>query len=382
MLEMQRQYKYVDRPKQQDYRHDPYGLPNMRWNDALKAEMKAYRDWRTKPYDPTRAKRLQQRPITFKKSLPEFENYFGYLVNIHDPRIEAAKLHLILVADPDLVRDYCFWHMETRTGSPSRYMQKTLGDFYRIARYYLKNVPQENWTAIDQLRKSLDPDMKRDKQIVWNSLSIIEQIGMSEYPGLAELAYVPASSSYQRAMIAVRAQRSLIIRLLVRRPLRCRNICEMKLERNLRYENGRWMIEFRGDELKVGRVRGCVNVYRIQFPEDLVPQLEEFLTVWRPMLPGNNLPELFTAWTGRAFLQNALCAEFKKTIYAYTGRATYIHLIRDIWVTEFLEQTQDFPAAAEMLGDTIETVLRHYAHLRRVDTGALADRFIAQHVCG
>lgn len=382
MLEMQRQYKYVDRPKQQDYRHDPYGLPNMRWNDALKAEMEAYRDWRTKPYDPTRAKRLQQRPITFEKSLPEFENYFGYLVNIHDPRIEATKLCLILVADPDLVRDYCFWHMATRTGSPSRYMQKTLGDFYRIARYYLKNVPQEDWAAIEQLRKSLDPDMKRDKQAVWNSLSTIEQIGMLEYPGLAELAYVPASSIYQRAMIAVRAQRSLILRLLVRRPLRCRNICEMKLEHNLRYENGRWMIEFRGDELKVGRVRGCINVYRIQFPEDLVPQLEEFLTTWRSMLPGNNLPELFTAWTGRPFLQNALSTEFKKTIYAYTGRATNIHLIRDIWVTEFLEQTQDFPAAAEMLGDTIETVLRHYAHLRRVDTGALADRFIAQHVCG
>lgn len=381
MLEMQRQHKYVDRPKRQAYQRDPYGLPSAQWNDALKAEVEAYRAWRTKPYDPTRNKRLQQRPTTFEKSLPEFESYFGYLVNIRTPKMEAAALRLRLVANVELVREYCFWHIESRTGGPSRFMQKALGHFYRVARYYLAGVPQEDWATIDQLRKSIDPDVKRDKREVWNSLAVIEQIGLSEYPGLAELAHVPATSTNQRIMIAIRAQRSLIIRLMVRRPLRSRNIREMKLHHNLRYENGRWLIEFRGDELKVGRVHGRVNLYRIPFPEDLVPQLEEFLSVWRPMLPGSHLPELFTAWTGRPFVGNTLGAEFKKTIFAYTGRATNIHLMRDIWVTEFLERTQDFPAAAEMLGDTIETVLRHYAHLRRTNAGALADRFIAEHVC-
>jgi hypothetical protein len=86
MLEMQRQHKFSDRPKQQFYRRDPYGLPHAKWNDVLKAEMETYRDWRTKPYDPTRAKRLQQRAVSVEKSLPEFETYFGYLVNIHIPR--------------------------------------------------------------------------------------------------------------------------------------------------------------------------------------------------------------------------------------------------------------------------------------------------------
>lgn len=382
MLEMQRSNKFVDRPKQQFYGRDPYGLPRTKWNDVLKTEMEAYRDWRTKPYDPIRAKRLQQRAVSVEKSLPEFETYFGYLVNIHVPRLKVAQLSLIMVADSRLVREYCLWHMASRTGSPSRYMQKTLGDFYRIARYYLKDVPPDEWTAIDELRKSLSPDVKRDKLEVWNSLSVIEQAGMLEYPGIAELAYVPANATYQRMMIAVRAQRSLFIRLLVRRPFRNRNIREMKINRNLRYENGRWLIEFRGDELKVGRVHGQVNFYRILFPDDLVPQLEEFLSVWRPMLPGSGLPELFTTWTGRPFTYSALNAEFKKTIYAYTGRATNMHLMRDIWVTEFLEKTQDFPAAAEMLGDTVETILRHYAHLRRVNTGSLADQFVAQFVCG
>jgi len=381
MLEMQRSNKFADRPKQQFYGRDPYGLPRTRWNDVLKAEMAAYQDWRTKPYDPTRAKRLQQRPVSVEKSLPEFENYFGYLVNIYTPKLEAANLRMMLVANSKLVRDYCLWHIASRTGSPSRYMQKTLGDFYRIARYYLKDVSPAEWAAIDDLRKSFSPDVKRDKLEAWNSLSAIDQVGMMEYPGITELAYVPPTSDYQRSMIAIRAQRSLLIRLLVRRPFRNRNIREMKINRNLRYENGHWLIEFRGDELKVGRVHGRMNFYRILFPDDLVAQLEEFLTVWRPILPGSELPELFTTSTGRPFTHSALNTEFKKVIYAYTGRATNMHLMRDIWVTEFLEQSQDFATAAEMLGDTVETVLRHYAHLQNLKAGFLADRFIAEHVC-
>jgi hypothetical protein len=103
---------------------------------------------------------------------------------------------------------------------------------------------------------------------------------------------------------------------------------------------------------------------------------------WRPLLPGHNRPELFTVWTKRPFTANALNTEVKKAIFSYTGRATNIHRLRDIWATEFIEQTQDFPLAASMLGDTVETVLRHYMHLRRTNTCEVADRFFAQQVAG
>ena len=216
--------------------------------------------------------------------------------------------------------------------------------------------------------------MKRDKLEAWNSLSAIDQVGMMEYAGITELTNVPSTSVYQRSMISMWAQRSLLIRPLVRRPFRNRNIREMRINRNLRHENGHWLIEFRGNELKVGRVHGRINFYRILFPDDLVAQLEEVLTVWRPILLGSGLPELFTTSTGWPFTHSALNTEFKKVVYAYTSRATNMHLMRDIWVTEFLEQLQDF-ATAEMLGDTVETVLRHYAHLQNLKAGVLAGRF-------
>ena len=41
---------------------------------------------------------------------------------------------------------------------------------------------------------------------------------------------------------------------------------------------------------------------------------------------------------------------------------------------------QDYAAAAVMLGDTVETVLRRYAYLRWTDPGTLADKFSARHM--
>ena len=86
---------------------------------------------------------------------------------------------------------------------------------------------------------------------------------------------------------------------------------------------------------------------------------------------------MFTTLTGRAFSTDTLNTEIKKAVYAYTKRPTNIHLFRDIWVSEFLLETQDFISAADVLGDRIETVLARYADLRRIDAGDVADRFIA-----
>lgn len=116
------------------------------------------------------------------------------------------------------------------------------------------------------------------------------------------------------------------------------------------------------------------------FPKDLVPQLEEFLTVWRPMLLGNALPELFTTLAGRPYSSCTLNNAVRKTIYLHTGRATDVRQIRAIWATEFLKKTRDFVAAAEVLGDTVESVLHQNAHLHRIDSRLLADRFFALNV--
>ena len=58
------------------------------------------------------------------------------------------------------------------------------------------------------------------------------------------------------------------------------------------------------------------------------------------------------------------------------GQRFYPHLIRTIWATEYLEDTQDFAAAATMLGDTLGTVMKTYYDLVHKDQHAKAKAFL------
>ena len=178
--------------------------------------------------------------------------------------------------------------------------------------------------------------MKRDTRNAWLSLASIEQAGLSEYPGLAALAYHPVTAVGARIVDALKAQRSLIIRLVVRRPLSSRDVCEMKIDHNLRCANGRWTIEFRTTALELGQLRGQSDVYRMSFPPDLAPLLEEFLAIWRPLLPGDDLPELFTTRTGQPFDTLMLNREIAKAFRQRPPWSIGLPQLRQIWTTEYL----------------------------------------------
>ena len=112
------------------------------------------------------------------------------------------------------------------------------------------------------------PTVKRRAHVNSISLSTVERAGLSEYPGLAQLAYVPATAIDKRIALAAKAQQSIIVRLLARRPLPVYDICRMQIDRNLRCLNERWVIQSRAGELNA-TVHQSTRSYRISFPEDL-----------------------------------------------------------------------------------------------------------------
>lgn len=226
------------------------------------------------------------------------------------------------------------------------------------------------------MRQAVFPDAKRDKRKLIVSLATLEEIGEAEKPSLQELE--AATTRYEKEHLALRAQRSLYIRLLIYRPLRNRNIREMRIGENLYQEGENWIIEFRGIELKVGRRNGRTNVYRLIWPQELVPQLEEFLEHWRPLLSGHGRPELFISRLGLPYTAFGINEEFKKTIFEYTGRAMNIHLVRNVWASEYFAAENDVTIAADLLGDSIETVMRHYVDPLRKRATEAADRFVRE----
>src|SRR5262249_5548877 len=114
---------------------------------------------------------------------------------------------------------------------------------------------------------------------------------------------------------AGRFQKGVMLKLLVRVPLRQRNVRELKLDRNLYQDHaGHWQLHFRGAELKIGLRGQQVNEYKIDlttYCPDFIPVLEEFLTTYRPKLPNAEAsPFLFlTSVHGRPFGQAGLGAE-------------------------------------------------------------------------
>jgi hypothetical protein len=182
---------------------------------------------------------------------------------------------------------------------------------------------------------------------------------------------------------ATQFQRGVMLKLLVRVPLRQRNVREMQLGKHLAKDpqTGHWHLEFRGDDLKIGTRGGRVNEYKMDLTKnatDFIPVLEEFLQVYRPRLPNpTGSPLLFLSHRGKPFSAQTLGPELSRTVAMRTGQRFYPHLIRTIWATEYLEATQDFTGAAVMLGDTIGVVMRTYHDVVTQDYHAKAKAFLA-----
>jgi site-specific recombinase XerD len=175
-----------------------------------------------------------------------------------------------------------------------------------------------------------------------------------------------------------------MLRLWTYIPYRQRNMREMLLGTNLHKDaHGHWRITFRGDQLKVAIKRGQTNVFDLPFPKALVPALEEYLAVWRPILLTKLISptdehSVFLTQRGRPYNRKTLRQALRPIIYSYTGKHWHPHIIRTVWATEWIRNSGDFHTAAIMLNDHLETVIANYSHLLEEDVAEKAYRRIDQ----
>jgi hypothetical protein len=162
------------------------------------------------------------------------------------------------------------------------------------------------------------PRKVRDKRQHMLSPERLEGIGLSIHPlnprRLQELPKVRRLDQPSRwtdttgRFMAVRVAYSVIIRLLVRHPIRLRNVIEMRLRQNLiDLPGGRRRVHFEGEELKVAHRRGKDNVLTFPWPADLQAALDDWLENWRPRLIKDHDPgHVFLSFSGKPFSRNAL----------------------------------------------------------------------------
>ena len=108
---------------------------------------------------------------------------------------------------------------------------------------------------------------------------------------------------------ALRFQKGVMLKILVRWPKRQRNIREIQRGRHLTQLDGHWRLRFVGRDLKVAKRGQETNVEErdlTTFCPDFIPILEEWLNVYRPLLPNaDTSPYLFLTKMGRPILRRS-----------------------------------------------------------------------------
>jgi hypothetical protein len=368
--------------------HRPEGPPPLRYGlhplpKTLAGELQAYLAWCTAPYAPGRPASIKKRPSTLVPLCKRLAHLAGFLVKVQG--LPAEPLSLRDLTRPEWLEAYASWWISHR-GKVTGTIINTLIYVHVIAQHWLKDEAATH--KIRQLIKSIGAsEPVRDKRARWLSLPELESIGLSRYPlnarRLQELRWQRIqATTWTRTALWV--QHSLMLRFLIRIPFRQRNLREMRLGHNLLHlPNGTWQVRYRGEELKIGRRNGRENHLSYAFPKDLQGLLEEWLTQWRPrLLSGPDHKYVFLTIQGKPFTERGIHNSIVHTTWKFSGVAVNPHTIRDIWATEYIKNTRDIIGAAYMLGDKVETVLKHYAHLLDADAETRAVQWLASHLSG
>ena len=307
--------------------------------------------------------------------------YWGYLAHIVNRQPTWEDLF-----DQEPLRAFVRWHAARLDQHPITHA----GHLVVItAAMVAKVLGRPDARSLADFRNSLQPPaplhIKRDHWVTLAQLEAAAEAWLQD----GRIPTAPRKDTkHPGGRNAGRFQKGVILKLLVRVPLRQRNIRELKLGKNLYQDHDKhWQLHFSGSELKIGMRGARINEYKLDltthFP-DFIPVLEEFLNTYRPKLPNAaTSPFLFlTSVNGRPFGQAGLALELRAAVGLRVKGAPrfYPHMIRTIWATTYLtspENYGDYETAATMLGDTVQTVMRTYFDVLDRDHHAKAAAFLS-----
>ena len=346
------------------------------WPSDLQDAFRNFVTWATAPLVPGRDASLKKRLPTIRGYRVSFEAYFGFLYHIQQV-VPVTFEHLF---DLSLITSFVHWHVNELHHRSTHAMAKFLTCLLAITRQY-RPLPALRADLVI-LKKTLPkPAPAYNKNDAWVSLATLDQVARACWP---KKKPTDMDMRRQRPGLyeAARAGVSLMLRLWTYIPYRSRNMREMELGTNLSQDaHGKWRLTFRGEQLKIATKGGRVNVFDMPFPDSLVPVLEDYLSLWRPILLAKAPQQcklVFITRHGNPFTATALNRTTQDIVYRYTGnQCWHPHIIRTVWATEWIQKTHgDFYTAAIMLNDRLETVIAKYTHLLEEDVAEKAYRLI------
>ncbi|MGC2080449.1 MAG: hypothetical protein WA728_31450 [Xanthobacteraceae bacterium] len=174
---------------------------------------------------------------------------------------------------------------------------------------------------------------------------------------------------WSRRRRAVEYRDGLMIAVRAYRPLRLSNFTSIVLGVHLVQQRGAWWLKFTAGEMKAKRP------YEVAFPRALIPELEHYLAVHRPVLlageTGQLSPSTDALWVSEigTMLENgALATRIRKHTRKAFGASLPPHWFRDAAATSIAEEDPRHVCDAHhVLGNTRATTEKYYNQARSLE---------------
>jgi hypothetical protein len=370
----------------------------------LHAELEAYLSSCLDQFDQRTPHFIKKRPVTCNAVRNVVERLAGYAV--YELELPAELLDLRELCRPTLLQAFIPWWLRRRKRSTGG-LRVFLRTMRTIAEPHLHDLALAQAIAALYDMPGLPPEEPMsDAEPPWLDLEELDLVGQSRHPlnerrlqdapYAQEVAYYLAhphgrpAQAYQQhpqgsnlKLMAVWAQHSRMLRLWVHRPLRQRNMRELGLfqgtwrgvlvNQNLVPQaDGTYRIHFEGAELKkgyrrAGRHQRRINKWDELFPRSLLPQLQEWLTLWRPrLIPDPSYPYVFIGRWGEPYDTPSMSRLVERTVWTFTqdrpGGPVAInpHAIRSFWVTQMTIAGLDFATLTRIFGDSVSVTWERY----------------------
>lgn len=355
-------------------------FPSDSWPDTLNVDWQRYKDWKMADLLPSaeeqfRKKRSREQSfVSYKRNVNMYVGWFVRelgrqeltLEDLCDVNNYVAYLNWYLNLDPD-----SGYHMAKETGITLAVMSR-----YLVAKSRLEETGLDGrkiWEVLyARAYQAMELGAERGK------LQETKELGDWKPWHLAELAEaiwdsepvhtgVMHGQSHQRQLIC-RKRTALIFKLGVETPLRIRNWAEMRWDKNLfKNARGQWVVRFEGEELKVSRRKLKTNVYERVYSDDAGVWIERWRNVLEERLGRDfetHCPYVFPhdKLDDKQCDTNSLRRQIKGLSYDTFGKPFNPHMMRHIVASHVVNELGPggLKLAAELLGDTVDVVLKTY----------------------
>ena len=362
----------LDWPKLPSGRRTKYSVMLNEWPQAMQMEYQMYRKWCLAAFVNNRDPKYHQRIVSADQNLSNLERIAGFAHNIQGKQISSFSMDMFF--DETLINDYIEWMINIRNAGKIRVTQKrVIAQLLGMAKGYYNNKHATQWLV--KLQNSLISEAVKDKK---DALIPLEQLIRVPDKIQQKRLKIESNGRKKKRKISMLYQSKLFMeelmyRFLLERPIRQKNLREMKLDINLLHqEDGHWLVKYKGDEMKNGLP------FQFPFPIELEPMLVEYLKKYRHYVcNGYDNDYVFPNPNGGHIDARVIQRMVHDNTVAALGKPMNPHLIRDCVAYDFLKENPgQYLLLSQLLAHSDpKTTIQIYGHFEAEEAVVLYDRW-------